>query len=63
MNKTRDICERMAATFVQSFAAIFVVSDLGTAKAALTAAVAAALSVAKGWAATRLGSGSASLAD
>ena len=42
--------ERAAWTFAQAFLAVFVVSDLASAKTAVVAAVAAALSVVKTYA-------------
>jgi hypothetical protein len=68
MNKTRDIAERCLATFVECAVATIGTSSvlsLGveTWKLVLASGVAGVLSVLKGWAATRLGSGSASLAD
>lgn len=51
----KQMLERAAATFVQAFLSVFVVTDMSTAKTALTAAVAAALAVVKGWAATKVG--------
>ena len=43
----RNISERAAWTFAQAFLAVFVVSDLASAKTAVVAGVAAALSVVK----------------
>ena len=43
----RNILERAAWTFAQAFLAVFVVSDLASAKTAVVAGVAAALSVVK----------------
>jgi hypothetical protein len=42
-------------TFAQTFLAMFVVTDMASAKGAATAAVAAALSVVKSFAATKVG--------
>jgi len=46
--------ERAAWTFAQAFLAVFVVSDLASAKTAVVAAVAAALSVVKTYARERV---------
>ena len=46
----RNMFERAAWTLAQSFLAVFVVSDLASAKAALVAGIAAALSVIKTYA-------------
>tara|TARA_Y100001951_G_scaffold37626_1_gene29660 strand:- start:25 stop:186 length:162 start_codon:yes stop_codon:yes gene_type:complete len=46
----RNVLERAAWTLAQSFLAVFVVSDLASAKAALVAGIAAALSVIKTYA-------------
>ena len=46
--------ERAVWTFVQAFLAVFVVSDLASAKAALVAGIAAALSVIKTYAKERV---------
>ena len=43
----RNILERAAWTFAQAFLAVFVISDLASAKTAAVAGVAAALSVVK----------------
>ena len=43
----RNILERAAWTFAQAFLAVFVISDLASAKTAVVAGVAAALSVVK----------------
>jgi len=51
----KQMLERAAATFAQAFLSVFVVSDMSTASTALTAGVAAVLSVVKGWAATKVG--------
>ena len=45
-----NMIERAAWTFAQAFLAVFVVSDLASAKTAVVAAVAAALSVVKTYA-------------
>jgi len=45
-----DMIERAAWTFAQAFLAVFVVSDLASAKTAAAAAVAATLSVVKTYA-------------
>jgi hypothetical protein len=47
--------ERALMTFAQTFLAMFVVADLSSAKGAATAALAAALSVVKSFAATKVG--------
>jgi len=52
----RNMFERAAWTFAQSFLAVFVISDLASAKTALVAAGAAALSVIKTYARDRVGS-------
>ena len=57
----RDVAERAAWTFVQAFLAVFAVADLSTAKAAAVAGVGAALSVLKGFVATRVGGPNAGL--
>ena len=44
----KDVAERAGWTFAQAFLAVFVVSDLSTAKVAVVAGVGAALSVIKG---------------
>lgn len=50
----RDMFERAAWTMAQSFLAVFVVSDLASARAALVAGLAAALSVIKTYAKDRV---------
>ena len=50
----RNVLERAAWTLAQSFLAVFVVSDLASAKAALVAGIAAALSVVKTYAQGRI---------
>jgi len=45
-----NMLERAAWTFTQAFLAVFVISDLASAKTAVVAAVAAALSVVKTYA-------------
>jgi hypothetical protein len=58
---TKDVLERVVATFVQAFLGIFVVGgDIGNAKAAALAGATAALSLIKGLVAGRFGDGSAS---
>lgn len=52
----RNMIERAAWTTVQAFLAVWTVGDLGSAKAAAVAAVAAGLSVVKTYAADRLAS-------
>ena len=49
-----NMLERAAWTFTQAFLAVFVISDLASAKTALVAAVAAALSVIKTYARDRV---------
>ena len=49
-----DMIERAAWTFAQAFLAVFVVSDLASAKSALVAAAAATLSVIKTYARDRV---------
>ena len=51
----KDIIERVFWTAVQSFLAVFVVTDLTSAKAASVAALAAVISAVKGIAASRVG--------
>jgi hypothetical protein len=46
--------ERAAWTFAQAFLAVFIISDLASAKTALVAGVAAALSVVKTYAQDRV---------
>ena len=61
---TKDVLERVAATFIQAFLGIFVVGgDIGNAKAAALAGATAALSLVKGVVASRFGDGSASAAS
>ena len=48
----KDVAERAIATAIQTFAALYVVGDLSSAKTAAVAAVAAGLSVVKGMAAS-----------
>ena len=55
MNMYKQVAERAAMTFIQTFAAVFVVTDMASAKGAATAGVAAALSVLKSFAATKVG--------
>jgi len=50
-----NMLERAAWTFAQAFLAVFVVSDLASAKSATVAAIAAALSVIKTYAKDRVG--------
>ncbi len=49
-----NMLERAAWTFAQAFLAVFVVSDLASAKTALVAAVAATISVVKTYAQDRV---------
>ena len=51
----KQVGERALMTFAQTFFAMFVVTDMQSAKGALTAAVAAGLSVLKSFAATKVG--------
>ena len=51
-----NMFERAAWTFAQAFLAVFVVSELASAKAAVIAGIAAALSVVKTYAQDRVGS-------
>jgi hypothetical protein len=55
MNMYKQVAERAAMTFIQTFVAMFVVTDMASAKGAATAGVAAALSVLKSFAATKVG--------
>ena len=55
MNMYKQVAERAAMTFAQTFLAMFVVTDMASAKGAATAGVAAALSVLKSFAATKVG--------
>ena len=58
---TKDVLERVAATFIQAFLGIFVVGgDISNAKAAALAGATAALSLVKGIVASRFGDKSAS---
>jgi len=59
---TKDVIERVVATFIQAFLGIFVVGgDIGNAKAAALAGATAALSLVKGMVASRFGDKSASV--
>ena len=61
---TKDVLERVAATFIQAFLGIFVIGgDIGNAKAAGLAGATAALSLVKGVVAASFGDGSASAAS
>lgn len=51
----KDLIERVTWTAVQAFLAAFTIGGVDNTKAAAIAAVAAALSVIKGFAATRIG--------
>ena len=51
-----NMFERAAWTFAQAFLAVFVVSELASAKSAVIAGIAAALSVVKTYAQDRVGS-------
>lgn len=57
----RDIAERVLATFVGAFVAVFSVADLSSAKTAAVAGAAAALALLKGLIAQYVGQQSASL--
>ncbi len=61
MKLFRDIAERAIMTALQAFLAVFVVTDVSSAKAGLVAAAAAALAVVKGALASRVGDSTASL--
>lgn len=58
-----DIAERVGWTFAQAFLAVFVVTDLSSARTAATAGAAAAIAVIKGVVATRVGARTAGLPD
>lgn len=49
-----DMAERAAWTFVEAFLAVFVIGDLATLETAVVAGAAAALSVVKTFAASRI---------
>lgn len=51
----KDIAERTFWTAAQAFLAVFVATDMSTVKSAGVAALAAALAVVKGFAATKVG--------
>ena len=55
MSIYKQVGERALMTFAQTFLAMFVVTDMASAKGAATAAVAASLSVVKSFAATKVG--------
>lgn len=57
----KQVAERAIWTFIQAFCAMFVVTDLSSASGAVAAGIAAALSVIKSFAATRIGDDSTSL--
>lgn len=61
MNNFIDVAERAAWTFLQGFLAVFLVTDVTTAKSAAVAGAAAALSVVKGFVATKVGGDNAGL--
>lgn len=64
MTFTRDMIERLVATALESFLAVFVLTDLSSAKSASIAAGAAVLSAAKAMLAKQTGDkASASLAN
>jgi hypothetical protein len=54
MSHFRDIAERAGWTALQAFLAVYTVTDVTSTKAALVAAVGAALSVLKGFVATKV---------
>jgi hypothetical protein len=59
---TRDILERVVATFIQAFLAVWIIGgDISNTKAAGLAGATAVLSLIKGVMASRMGDGSASL--
>ena len=59
---TKDVLERVIATFIQAFLGIFMVGgDIGNAKAAGLAGATAILSLVKGLIASKYGDGSASV--
>ena len=59
---TKDVLERVDATFIQAFLGIFMVGgDIGNAKAAGLAGATAILSLVKGLIASKYGDGSASV--
>jgi len=51
-----DMISRAGWTFAQGFLSVFVIADLATAKVAIIAGIAAALSVVKTYAVARVGS-------
>jgi hypothetical protein len=55
MNMYKQVAERAIMTFAQTFLAMFVVTDMASAEGAATAGLAAALSVLKSFAATKVG--------
>ena len=58
---TKDVLERVVATFIQAFLGIYVVGgDIGNSKTAALAGATAALSLIKGLVAGKFGDGSAS---
>ena len=59
----RDMLERVAATFIETFLAIFVIEDMTTVETASIAGAAAALAVIKSSVASRFGDKSASAID
>ena len=64
MTFTRDMIERLLATGLESFLAVFVLTDLSSARSGLIAAGAAVLSAVKAMLAKRMGDkSSASLAS
>ena len=61
---TKDVLERVVATFIQAFLGIFVIGGVfSNAKAAALAGATAVLSLVKGVVASRFGDGSASAAS
>ena len=60
---TKDLAERVVATFAQSFLAIYVVGTTATLKTASIAGATAVLSLMKGVVASKFGDGSPSAAS
>ena len=64
MTFNKDMLERLLATGAESFLAVFILTDLSSAKSALIAAGAAVLASVKGLLAKQVGThGTASMAD
>lgn len=59
----RDMLERVVATFIETFLAIFVIGDMTTVETASIAGAAAGLAVIKSSVASRFGDKSASAID